>query len=153
MKDDVVTSPSPAFAMAPVGLDAALGLRIVRCSGDEVVLEYDISPQHLQPFGIVHGGTHCAVAESACSMGAAMSAIARGQAGAVGLENHTSFLHAAREGTVTVTATPLSRGRRSQVWEAMARDAAGRILATSRVRLLCLDAGSDLAGKPVRREA
>ncbi len=147
------TTPSPSLAMAPVGLDAALGLRVVRCSGDEVVLEYDIAATHLQPFGIVHGGTHCAVAESACSMGASMVAIARGQAGAVGLENHTSFLHAARGGRVTVTALPLSRGRRSQLWEAVARDTDGKILATSRVRLLCLDAGGDLAGKPVSRQA
>jgi acyl-coenzyme A thioesterase PaaI-like protein len=46
-----------------------------------------------------------------------------------------------------VTATPLSRGRRSQVWEATARNEAGQIVSTGRVRLLCLDAGSDLAGE------
>jgi 1,4-dihydroxy-2-naphthoyl-CoA hydrolase len=72
--------------------------------------------------------------------------MARGQA-VVGVENHTSFIRAVRAGRLRVTATPLSRGRRSQVWEATARNEAGQIVSTGRVRLLCLDAGSDLAGE------
>ena len=82
-------------------------------------------------------------------MGAGLNAVARGQA-VVGVENHTSFLHAVRSGCVRVTATPLTRGRRSHVWEATARDADGRIISTGRVRLLCLDADSMLAGETVR---
>jgi uncharacterized protein (TIGR00369 family) len=78
-----------------------------------------------------------------------MDAMARGQS-VVGIENHTSFVHAVRDGTVIVTATPITRGRRVQLWEAVCRDAAGKIVATGRVRLLCLDAGSTLAGESVR---
>ena len=76
--------------------------------------------------------------------------MARGQS-VVGVENHTSFIRAARAGRVRVTATPLTRGRRSQVWEATARDEQERIIATGRVRLLCLDPGSDLGGEKVSR--
>ncbi len=64
----------------------------------------------------------------------------------VGLENHTSFIHAVREGVLRATARPLTRGRRTQVWEGEIRDAGGRIVATGRVRLLCLEPGSELAG-------
>jgi uncharacterized protein (TIGR00369 family) len=74
--------------------------------------------------------------------------MARGQ-GVVGVENHTSFICAIRSGRVRVTATPLTRGRRSQLWEATARDESGRLIASGRVRLLCLEAGSDLAGQPL----
>ena len=130
------------------GFDAAMSFDYVSVSGDEVVIEYDVGEPHLQPYGIVHGGVHCAAVESACSTGAGIFAMARGQ-GVVGVENHTSFIHAVRSGRVRVTATPLTRGRRTQVWEATARDPSGRIIATGRVRLLCLDAGSDLAGKPL----
>jgi len=130
-------------------LDRALGVRIVSASDEKVVLEYEVDSRHHQPYGIVHGGMHCAVHETACSIGASLSARSRGQAGAVGLENHTSFLHAVREGKVTVTATPLTRGRSSQLWEAVSRDSTGRIISTGRVRLLCLAAGADLAGKQV----
>lgn len=131
------------------GFDSAMGFRIVHASTDEIVLEYDIDHRHRQPYGIVHGGVHCAAVESACSMGAGMNATARGQA-VVGVENHTSFLHAVRSGRVRVTAKPLTRGRRSHVWEATACDEGGRIVSTGRVRLLCLDADSMLAGEPVR---
>lgn len=128
------------------GLDAALGVRLVRASAEEVVVEYDIDDRHRQPYGIVHGGVHCAMVETVCSIGAGLAARARGQA-VVGIENHTSFIRAVREGRIRVTGVPLTRGRRSQVWEATIRDASGALVATGRVRLLCLEAGSDLAGR------
>lgn len=130
------------------GFDAAMDFRVVCAALDAVIVEYDVDDKHRQPYGIVHGGVHCAAVETACSIGAGINAMARGQA-VVGVENHTSFIHAVRSGRVRVTATPLTRGRRSQVWEATARDEAGRIVSTGRVRLLCLEAGSDLAGEKV----
>jgi len=133
------------------GFDGVLGFDIVTANRDEVVIEYTIDEQHRQPYGIVHGGVHCGVIESACSTGAALDAMPRGQS-VVGVENHTSFIRAVRSGRVRVVATPITRGRRSQVWEATARNEAGQIVATGRVRLLCLEPGSDLAGKTVEPE-
>ncbi len=131
-----------------VGFDAGMGVRVVSASADEVVLEYEVDARHRQPYGIVHGGMHCATIESACSTGAGLFATARGQS-VVGVENHTSFIRAVRSGRVRITATPLSRGRRTQIWEATARNEAGQIVATGRVRLLCLEPGTDLAGQTV----
>jgi uncharacterized protein (TIGR00369 family) len=130
------------------GLDLALGIRLVRSGPDEVVLEYDVDDRHRQPYGIVHGGMHCTVVETACSLGAAIAAAPRGQS-LVGVENHTSFIHAVRAGRVTVTAHPLTRGRRSQLWQADVRTADGTLVASGRVRLLALDTGAPLAGEPV----
>ena len=138
----------PFFGQTLAGWDEALGLRIVSASRDEVVAEYDVETRHHQGYGIAHGGVHCSAVESVCSMGAAMDAMSRGQS-VVGLENHTSFVRAVRSGRVRITATPVTRGRRSQLWEAVARDEQGRIVSSGRVRLLCLDVGSDLAGEPV----
>lgn len=133
---------------ARMGFDAAVGFHVVQATLDEVVLEYDVEERHLQPYGIVHGGVHCAAVESACSMGAGLNAVPRGQ-GVVGVENHTSFIRAVRAGRIRVTATPLTRGRRSQVWEATARNDRGEVVSTGRVRFLCLEPGSELAGEPV----
>lgn len=130
------------------GFDAAMGFRMVRASRDEVVLEYAVEERHQQPYGIVHGGVHCAAVETACSTGAGLDALVRGQA-VVGVENHTSFVRAVRSGRVRVTAVPLTRGRRTQLWEATARNEAGEIVSIGRVRLLCLEADSELAGEPV----
>jgi uncharacterized protein (TIGR00369 family) len=142
------TDPLALLNAHRAGFDQAMGFRYVRATADEVVMEYEIGAEHRQPYGIVHGGVHCGIVESVCSTGAGLAAMARGQS-VVGVENHTSFIHAIREGTVTVRAVPLTRGRRTQVWEATITDAGGRLVATGRVRLLCLDPGTDLAGKTV----
>ena len=62
----------------------------------------------------------------------------------------SNVTRAVRAGTVTVTATPISRGRRVQLWEAVCRDDEQKIVATGRVRLLCLEPETVLAGELVR---
>ncbi len=127
----------------------AMGIRFVRASPDELVAEMRIGPEHHQPYGIVHGGVHAGIIETIASVGAGLSASARDQK-VVGLENHTTFVRAVRSGVLRCTATPITRGRRTQVWEGTIRDEDGRVVATGRVRLLCLDAGSELAGETVK---
>ncbi|HSD90574.1 MAG TPA: PaaI family thioesterase [Kofleriaceae bacterium] len=129
------------------GWNTRMGLQFTKVTPDECIGELVVGEQHLQPYGIVHGGVHTGIIEAACSTGAAIVALARGQT-VVGLENATSFITAARSGTLRVTATPVTRGRRTQVWEAVVTNEQGKTCATGRVRLLCLDAGSELAGEP-----
>lgn len=130
------------------GWNAAMGVRYVRATLDEVVAEWDIGPQHLQAYGIVHGGVYAGIIETIASIGAALNAMPRGQS-IVGLENSTSFIRAVREGTLRARATPITRGRRSQVWEATVTDPEGKIVSTGRVRLLALDGGAPIAGETV----
>ena len=145
MADDTAPSmPWPSLG----GWDERLGLRIVRASRDEVLAEYVVDERHHQPYGIAHGGVHCTAVETVCSTGAGLDAMQHGRS-VVGLENHTSFVRAVRSGKVTIRATPVTRGRRTQLWEAVARDEQGRIVSSGRVRLLCLEPGSELAGEPV----
>jgi uncharacterized protein (TIGR00369 family) len=53
-----------------------------------------------------------------------------------------------RGGKLHAVARPLLKGRRSHVWEVSITDDAGKVCATGRVRLICLEPGADLAGKP-----
>lgn len=131
------------------GWNLAMGMHFIRATADEVILEIEIGADHRQPYGIVHGGVHSGLIEAATSTGAALAALARGQS-VVGLENHTSFLHAVREGKLLVTARPLMRGRRTQVWEASVTDSESRTVASGRVRFLALEAGASLAGEMVK---
>lgn len=117
----------------------ALDMRIVEASSERVVIEWTVSTKHHQPMGIVHGGVHCGAIETACSIGASLSASERdANMVAVGLENTTSFIRAVRSGTLRATARPITRGRTTQVWEADVRDEKDRVVATGRVRLLCV---------------
>lgn len=131
-----------------MGWNAAMGLRFVRASADEVVAVIDVGERHLQPYGVIHGGVHAGIVETVCSTGAALWAMPQGMS-VVGLENATSFLRAARGGSLTVTARPLARGRRTQVWQAEVRDGEDRLIAEGKVRLLCLEEGATLAGQGV----
>jgi 1,4-dihydroxy-2-naphthoyl-CoA hydrolase len=130
------------------GFNRAMGLRFTRATLDEVIAELVISEEHLQPYGLVHGGVYAGMIESLCSTGAALHALPRGQS-AVGQENTTAFLRAARKGVLRGRAVPIHPGRRSQVWQAEIRDDEGRLLATGRVRLLCLESGASAGGEEV----
>jgi uncharacterized protein (TIGR00369 family) len=73
----------------------------------------------------------------------------RGQS-VVGLENSTSFVRAVRAGAkLHAVSTPVTRGRRTQVWEARVLDAEDKIVATGRVRLLCVEADQQVAGEKI----
>ena len=149
----ISASPDGNFAAAlnasNGGWNVAMGIHFILATADEVIAEMEIGPQHHQPYGIVHGGVHSGLIETVASVGAALAAFARGQS-VVGLENHTSFLNAVREGKIRAIARPLMRGRRTQVWEATITDAEGRTAASGRVRFLALEAGSSLAGETVK---
>jgi len=125
-----------------------LGLKVLHATRDEVVAELEVRSNHLQPHGIVHGGVYSSVIESLASIGAALDAMRHAKT-VVGLENHTSFVRAVREGVLRATARPLTRGRRSQAWEVTLVDDRGALVATGRVRLLVLEADATVAGAEI----
>jgi uncharacterized protein (TIGR00369 family) len=130
------------------GFEVALGMTFTRASADEVECEVPVGPALLQPYGLVHGGVYSSIIETAASVGAALFAMRSGQT-TVGLENTTSFLRAVRSGKLVAIARPLHRGRATQVWEVEVRNEAGKMAATGRVRLLCLEPGAAVAGETV----
>ena len=125
----------------------AMGLVITRATVDEVRGEWTVEPHHLQGYGIVHGGVHCGVIETLASIGAHLVATGRSQR-VVGLENHTSFIRAVREGRLRGVARPVTRGRTTQVWDGWIRDEQDRLVAQGSVRLVCLPEAATLAGGP-----
>lgn len=120
------------------GLNRTLGLHLDEATGDRVVMSWTVDERHLQPYGIVHGGVYCSVIEGSASVGAALWFGERGQV--VGVSNQTDFLHPAREGRMTATATPIHRGRSQQLWLVEIRDADVRLVARGQVRLQNLTA-------------
>ncbi len=105
---------------------------------DKVVVRFTIGEQHLQVFGIPHGGIYCSVHESAASMGASLWFGDQGIV--VGTNNICDFLRQAKVGdTITVTATPIHRGRSQQLWRTESTDQDGRLVAQGQVRLANLD--------------
>jgi 1,4-dihydroxy-2-naphthoyl-CoA hydrolase len=115
------------------GLDETLGFRYAEVGPDRVVVNWTVTPALHQPYGIVHGGVHCAAIEGAASVGAALWFGERGQV--VGVSNQTDFLRAVRDGELTATATPIHRGRSQQLWLVEVTDEQQRLVARGQVRL------------------
>jgi uncharacterized protein (TIGR00369 family) len=91
---------SPTLNAHLDGWNAAMGLRFVRATADEVIAECTVGPQHLQPYGLVHGGVYAGLIETVTSVGAALWGMAQGLS-VVGLDNHTSFLRGLAHNYVT----------------------------------------------------
>lgn len=126
-----VTDSSPYPEVG--GYVAWLGLEILEGGPDRLVARWDIRPDHLQPYGIVHGGVHCSVVETVASFGAAAWYGERGKV--VGVSNSTDFLRAVGEGRLTATGTPVHRGRLQQLWLVEIRDERERLVSRGQVRL------------------
>ena len=137
------------------GFDTLIGLEITEATPTRVRAKLAISASHLQIHGIVHGGVYTCLVETLGSIGGALAARAHGRT-VVGVENHTSFLKAATEGTLSAVAEPVTAGRRTQVWSTQIRNDQGQLLATGQLRLLCIEPGSipnatpQPAGSPFR---
>lgn len=115
-----------------------LGMQFVELTADRVTATVTVEPKHHQPYGLVHGGVYCTMAETVASVGAVLAIrkiTGSAETGSVGQSNHTDFLKATREGLLTATATPVHVGRSVQLWHVDVTDGNDALVATSKVRL------------------
>ncbi|HJC30424.1 MAG TPA: PaaI family thioesterase [Candidatus Dietzia intestinipullorum] len=126
-----------ARSHADVGFGGVIGIEYVEVTRDRVVASVEVGPHLHQPYGIVHGGVYCAIAEQVASIAGAVWLGGEGKV--VGVNNNTDFLRAVTEGTLTATGTPVHRGRSQQLWRVEVVDGNGRTAAVGQVRLANLD--------------
>ena len=112
------------------------GIELTEASSEFAAGRIEITENHQQPYGMVHGGVYCTLAETLASTGAAVWAVEQGFAGAVGVANKTAFLRATTGGVLIGEATPIHRGRTQQLWQVnITREEDGKLAAQSQVRL------------------
>jgi 1,4-dihydroxy-2-naphthoyl-CoA hydrolase len=133
---DLWNDPAAFINAQPSGWVKEMGIRILEATPERVTCEWEVTDKHHQGYGIVHGGVHSGVVETLASIGAALAAR---PSRVVGLENSTSFIRAVRSGRLHAAARPITRGRRTQVWETSIWDEHEHLVAVGRVRLLCLE--------------
>ena len=127
-------TPTELAKMGQGNLSEALGIALTEATPDRVVATMPVDHRTRQPFGILHGGASVALAETVASIGAWLN-VDRDTQAAVGLEINANHLKAKREGVVTATATPLHRGRTTQVWSIAIVDEDGAMVCVSRCTL------------------
>jgi 1,4-dihydroxy-2-naphthoyl-CoA hydrolase len=115
---------------------AHTGIELTDASADHCEGRIEITENHHQPYGVVHGGVYCTLIETLASTGAALWALDQGMAGAMGVSNKTDFLKATTDGVISGRATPIHRGRTQQLWQVdVTREPDGRLVAQGQVRL------------------
>jgi 1,4-dihydroxy-2-naphthoyl-CoA hydrolase len=117
-----------------------LGIRLLEATTERVVAELEIRDDLCTVGGALHGGAVMALADTLGAIGAFLN-LPPGAATTT-LESKTNFLAAGRTGPVRAEATPLHRGRQTQVWQTRVTDESGRLLAlTTQTQMTLLSRG------------
>jgi 1,4-dihydroxy-2-naphthoyl-CoA hydrolase len=118
-------------------LAGRMGIKIVEASAQRVVGTMPVDG-NTQPYGILHGGASCVLAESLGSLGSAL------QAGpgrfTVGIEINATHHRAVRSGLVTGVATLAHGGRTMSTFDIVITDENGKRVCTARLSCLHRDA-------------
>jgi uncharacterized protein (TIGR00369 family) len=129
----------PLLDLDPAGdFGAKMGIEFLELSAERIVARMPVEGNR-QPYGLLHGGASCVLAESMGSMGAAIHA-GPGRI-AVGVDINATHHRAVSEGHVTGVATPLHLGRSMTTYEIVITDDHDRRVCTARLTALLRDAG------------
>ena len=125
-------------ALLPLGaLGATMGIRILEVSADRVVGTMPVKG-NTQPYGLLHGGASCVLAEQLGTF-AAVAHAGPGRS-AVGIELNASHHRAATTGLITGVASVLNRGRTLASYEIVITDDQDRRVCTARLTCVVRDA-------------
>lgn len=143
MSEQRPTAPTPensidgVWQIALGELDEKMGVKIIEESVDKVVATMPVEGNR-QSFGLLHGGASLAVGEAVGSWAAVKHASTMGKS-AVGVDVSATHHKSAREGLITITATPISLGRRMASHQVIIENEAGQRLCTMRITNLIID--------------
>ena len=114
---------------ATMPLAGTLGVSIHEGSKDRVAGKLPVRPEICTAGNIVHGGAIMAFADCLGAVGAFLT-LPEGATGTTTIESKTNFIGGAKEGaTIIATATPVHRGRRTQVWQTRLETEDGKLVA------------------------
>jgi uncharacterized protein (TIGR00369 family) len=121
----------------PETLARRMGITITEASAQRVVGIMPVEG-NTQPYGLLHGGASCVLAETLGSTGAALHA-GRDRF-TVGIEINATHHRAAAAGQVTGVATQVHAGRTLATYDIVITDDHGRRVCTARLSCLLRDA-------------
>ena len=106
-----------------------LGLVFVSAELDKVVARLRVTPALCNGRGVLHGGAAMSLADTVGACGTIINLPADNN-GTTTIESKTNFVSPAKEGSdVIATATPVHRGRRTQVWQTRIETEEGKLVA------------------------
>jgi uncharacterized protein (TIGR00369 family) len=112
-----------------------MGVVLTEASPERVVGTMPVEG-NTQPYGLLHGGASCVLAETLGSIGAALHGMTVSRPLSLGIDINATHHKAVRSGLVTGVATPSHRGGSVATYEIVITDEAGDRVCTA--RLTCL---------------
>ncbi|MBK8610890.1 MAG: hotdog fold thioesterase [Chitinophagaceae bacterium] len=123
--------------LGPETMGQFLGMEWVELGEDFLSIRMPVNERTKQPYGLLHGGASCALAETAGSL-ASSYVIDQDKFICVGLEINANHVRSATQGYVTATCTPLHIGRTTHVWDIKIHDERKKLVCISRLTVAIL---------------
>ncbi|ODT90323.1 MAG: thioesterase [Sphingobacteriales bacterium SCN 48-20] len=121
--------------LSPLGqhtMGEHLGIEWTEVGADYLQARMPVDDRTRQPYGLLHGGASCVLAETIGSVASAM-VVDHEKFYCVGMEINANHLRSARDGYVTGTARPLHLGGTTHVWDIRITNEAGELVCVSRL--------------------
>lgn len=109
-----------------------IGIEWVEVGNNYLKARMPVDHRTKQPYGLLHGGASCVLAETIGSVASAM-VVDHSKFVCVGLEINANHVRSAREGFVTGVATALHLGSNTHVWDIKIFDEIQKLVCISRL--------------------
>ncbi len=123
--------------LGPNTMAAHLGIEWVEVGENFIKARMPVDHRTIQPYGLLHGGASCALAETIGSVASAM-VIDHSKFYCVGLEINANHIRGVREGFVSGIAMPLHLGNSTHVWDIKIYDEKEKLVCVSRLTVAIL---------------
>lgn len=127
---------------------ATLGIEFTEIGEDFLVARMPVDERTFQPYGIMHGGASCVLAETVGST-AGLLCLDTTQYYVLGLSMNTNHLKVARSGFVIGTARPKHLGRTTQLWDITITNEQGKVVSENRLTNMVRERKSDQLELPL----
>jgi 1,4-dihydroxy-2-naphthoyl-CoA hydrolase len=109
-----------------------IGIEWLEIGDSHLSARMPVDQRTKQPYGLLHGGASCTLAETIGSVASAL-VVDHSRFYCVGLEINANHIRSAREGYVSGIATPLHLGANTHVWDIKIYDEARKMICVSRL--------------------
>ena len=114
-----------------------LGIEWTELGENFLKAKMPVDHRTVQPYGLLHGGASCVLAETIGSVASAM-VIDHSKFYCVGLEINANHIRGVKEGFVTGVATPLHLGSTTHVWDIKIYDDKEKLVCVSRLTVVII---------------
>lgn len=115
-----------------------LGIEWTEVGDNFIKAKMPVDNRTKQPYGLLHGGASCVLAETIGSIASAM-VIDQNRFQCVGLEINANHVHSATQGYVTGVAMPLHLGKSTHVWDIRIYNENEKMVCVSRLTVAIIE--------------